>query len=41
MVAFNPITGDGFIVLANSDNLDPYLKRIMDALLMKAYRPGR
>ena len=39
MVAFNPITSDGFIVLANSDGLEPYLKRIMDALLMKAYRP--
>jgi CubicO group peptidase (beta-lactamase class C family) len=40
MVAFNPITRDGIIVLANSsDRLEPYLKRIMDALLMKAYRP--
>jgi CubicO group peptidase (beta-lactamase class C family) len=40
MVAFNPITRDGIIVLANSsDGLEPYLKRIMDALLMKAYQP--
>jgi CubicO group peptidase (beta-lactamase class C family) len=41
MVAFNPITGDGVIVLSNSDNLGPYLKPIMDALLMKAYRPDQ
>lgn len=40
-VAFNPITRDGFIVLANSDGLGPYMKPIMDALLMKAYRPRR
>jgi CubicO group peptidase (beta-lactamase class C family) len=40
LVAFNPITRDGIIVLANSsDGLEPYLKRIMDALLRKAYRP--
>jgi len=38
LVAFNPITRDGFIILANSDNLGPYLKRILDALLLKAYR---
>jgi CubicO group peptidase (beta-lactamase class C family) len=39
LVAFNPITRDGFIILANSDGLGPFLKPILDALLMKAYRP--
>lgn len=39
LIAFDPVTRDGFIILANSDNLDPYLKPILDALLVKAYRP--
>jgi CubicO group peptidase (beta-lactamase class C family) len=41
LVAFNPLTRDGFIVLANSDSPGPYLNRIMAALLMRAYRPPR
>lgn len=40
-VAFNPFTRDGFILLANSDVSGSYMKLIMDALLMKAYRPVR
>lgn len=40
-VAFNPVTRDGFIVLANADSPGPYIQQIMDALLMKAHRTGR
>ncbi len=41
LVAFNPLTRDGFIILANSDNPGPHMNRIMAALLTKAYRPVR
>ena len=41
LVAFNPLTRDGFFILANTDSPGPYLNRIMIALLMKAYRPPR
>lgn len=41
MVAFNPITRDGFILLANTDGAGPYMKRMFDAMLTKAYRPAR
>ncbi|WP_411281369.1 serine hydrolase domain-containing protein [Gemmatimonas sp.] len=41
VVAFNPITRDGFIVLANSDGLRLNIKPIMDALQIKAHRPRR